>query len=69
MEENNLEKLSELLDYVAPTKENQEKIAEIKNLINAGNLKETMKKIDELFAENNMEIAPECNRKNKHSKE
>ena len=67
MEENNLEKLSELLDYVAPTKENQEKIAEIKNLINAGNLKETMKKIDELFAENNMEIAPESMQQEKQT--
>lgn len=54
MEENNLDKLNELLEYVSPTKENQEKIKEIKALIQAGNLKETMKKIDELFAENNM---------------
>lgn len=54
MEDNKLDKLNELLEYVTPTKENQEKIKEIKDLIHQGNLKETMKKIDELFAENNI---------------
>lgn len=54
MEDNKLDKLNELLEYVTPTKENQEKIEEIKELIHQGNLKETMKKIDELFAENNI---------------
>lgn len=54
MDENKINKLNQLLEYVIPTEENQNKIKEIKELIQKGNLEETMKKIDELFEENNM---------------
>ena len=54
MKEDSINKLNELLEYVKPTKENQEKIKEIKQLIEEGNLDETMKKIEELFPKNRM---------------
>ena len=55
MEEEKIKKLNELLSRVEPTLENQRKIAEIKELINEGDLDLTLKKIDELFSDNNMD--------------
>ncbi len=55
MDQDKVKKLNELLSRIEPTDENQRKIKEIKKLINDGNLNLTLKKIDELFSENNME--------------
>ena len=55
MDQDKVKKLNELLSRIEPTDENQRKIKEIKDLINDGNLNLTLKKIDELFSENNME--------------
>ena len=55
MDQDKVKKLNELLSRIEPTYENQRKIKEIKKLINDGNLNLTLKKIDELFSENNME--------------
>ena len=55
MEEEKIKKLNELLSRIEPTLENQRKIAEIKELINKGDLDLTLKKIDELFSDNNMD--------------
>ena len=55
MDQDKVKKLNELLSKIEPTDENQRKIKEIKKLINDGNLNLTLKKIDELFSENNME--------------
>ena len=54
MYQSSMEKLNELLEYVTPTKENKKKIEEIKSLIKDGNLEETVKKVNELFQDNNM---------------
>ena len=55
MDQEKIRKLNELLSRVEPTLENQRKIAEIKELINEGDLDLTLKKIDELFSDNNMD--------------
>ena len=55
MDQEKIRKLNELLSRVEPTLENQRKIAEIKELINEGDLDLTLKKIDELFFDNNMD--------------
>ena len=55
MDQDKVKKLNELLSRIEPTDENQRKIKEIKKLINDGNLNLNLKKIDELFSENNME--------------
>ena len=55
MDQEKIRKLNELLSRVEPTLENQRKIAEIKELINEGDLDSTLKKIDELFSDNNMD--------------
>ena len=55
MDQEKIRKLNELLSRVEPTLENQRKIAEIKELINEGYLDLTLKKIDELFSDNNMD--------------
>ena len=55
MDQEKIRKLNELLSRVEPTLENQKKIAEIKELINEGDLDLTLKKIDELFSDNNMD--------------
>ena len=44
MEEEKIKKLNELLSRIEPTLENQRKIAEIKELINKGDLDLTLKK-------------------------
>ena len=55
MDQEKIRKLNELLSRVEPTLEKQRKIAEIKELINEGDLDLTLKKIDELFFDNNMD--------------
>ena len=65
MDQEKIRKLNELLSRVEPTLENQRKIAEIKELINEGDLDLTLKKIDELFSDNNMDESIE-NEKDQH---
>ena len=55
MDQEKIRKLNELLSRVEPILENQRKIAEIKELINEGDLDLTLKKIYELFSDNNMD--------------
>ena len=55
MDQEKIRKLNELLSRVEPTLENQRKVAEIKELINEGDLDLKLKKIDELFSDNNMD--------------
>ena len=64
MDQDKLKKLNELLSTIEITTDNQEKIEEIKNLIQEGNLQMTLQKIDELFSnENNEEDVENENKK------
>ena len=68
MDQDKLKKLNELLSTIEITTDNQEKIEEIKNLIQEGNLQMTLQKIDELFSNENNEEDVE-NEKKKSSGE
>lgn len=51
MEEDKMKKLNDLLSKIEMTTDNKDKIKEIKRLIEEGNMELTLKKIDELFAD------------------
>lgn len=55
MEQDKVKKLNELLSKIEMTTDNQEKVNEIKKLIEEGELDLTLKKIDELFSNENLD--------------
>ena len=55
MNQDKVKKLNELLSKIEMTTDNQDKIKEIKNLIEEGDLELTLKKIDELFSSDKLD--------------